>query len=302
MLGSLLQSLGEMTPPPNCDVSCLIVENDTHAASLKIFDSLIPLKNGIDASYVLETELGIPFGRNRAAKEAILQSADLLAFIDDDEFVASDWLLEFVARYRETDAVLLGGPVVVPPAEEQLTWIQRVLHRELVADFERRAAGAIPAAAEGRASPVTNNWLGEVTLFSEHQLWFDESLRLTGGSDSQFFHEARARGFKLEWASKAQVYAPMSKDRLTLFAQIREAHGRTINRVRLGQTNKKFQRSRLPFSIFLRLLSALLILVALPFRGGKGLLKFAQKTGWITGRIYAAFGGHSSLYARTFGN
>lgn len=291
-----------MEIPQDCIVECVIVENDTTDASRHVVDDVLPLANGLPVHYVLETELGIPFGRNRAAKEAIATGADLLAFIDDDEYVDPQWLVEILARYRETGANLIGGPVLIPPPEEELTKLQQAFHDDLTAHYKQRAAGAVPAAAEGRASPVTNNWLGETALFTEHGIWFDETLRFTGGSDSRFFHTARAMGLKLEWAQNAVVYATMSADRLNFRTQLREAHSRTINRIRLDQVSKRFYWLRLPFSILFKLITASALAVTLPFTGGRGILKLTQRLGLVTGRVSAAFGANSSLYTKIFGN
>ncbi|MEL7132807.1 MAG: glycosyltransferase family 2 protein [Pseudomonadota bacterium] len=301
LVGNMIRSFGDMVLPDNCDVRCLIVENDNERKTEAAVLARLPLANGIPLDYVLETELGIPFGRNRAAREAIAWGADLLTYVDDDEFVDPKWLIELVKRYRETGAALIGGPVLIPPSNESLSRIEQAFHDDLTAHYKQRAAGAIPAAQEGRASPVTNNWLGEMSLFTEHGLWFDESLRFTGGSDSRFFHTARARGFKLEWAPKAVVYADMTADRLTFRTQLREAHSRAINRIRLDQVEKRFYWLRLPFSLLFKLISAILLALTLPFTGGRGILKLTQRLGLITGRITAAFGGNSSLYTKIFG-
>ncbi|MEM8653279.1 MAG: glycosyltransferase family 2 protein [Pseudomonadota bacterium] len=301
LVANMIRSFGDMALPANCDVKCLIVENDTAPASKAAVMACLPLSNDLSLDYVLEPELGIPFGRNRAAKEAIDWGADLLTYVDDDEFVDPQWLVELVRRYRETGATLIGGPVLIPPSSEKLTRVEQAFHNDLTAHYKKRAAGAIPAAKEGRASPVTNNWLGELSLFTEHGIWFDESLRFTGGSDSRFFHTARARGFKLEWAPKAVVYADMTADRLTFRTQLREAHSRAINRIRLDQVDKRFYWARLPFSLLFKLISAAALALTLPFTGGRGILKLTQRLGLITGRITAAFGGNSSLYTKIFG-
>ncbi|WP_299550644.1 glycosyltransferase family 2 protein [uncultured Tateyamaria sp.] len=302
MLATLLDSYGAMMLPENCEVQCLIVENDETDASRYVVDQASQLANGLTVTYVLDTELGIPFGRNRAAKEAIAWGANLLTFVDDDEFVDREWLVEIVARYRKTGAALIGGPVLIPASQEDLTRLERIFHQELTDHYVQRAEGAIPAAEQGRASPVTNNWLGETKLFTEHGIWFDETLRFTGGSDSRFFHTARDMGLHLDWAPKAIVYATMSADRLNFKTQLREAHSRTINRIRLDQVNKRFYWLRLPFSLLLKLISATLLAITLPFTGGKGILKLTRRLGLVTGRISAAFGGNSSLYTKIFGN
>ena len=76
MLAELIRSWGQMDLPENCDVRFLIVENDSQPASRGVVEAAEPLGNGARIDYVLETEPGIPFARNRAAREAIAQGAE----------------------------------------------------------------------------------------------------------------------------------------------------------------------------------------------------------------------------------
>ncbi len=99
MLQALLDSWAGIDPPPDCVVRFLVVENDDEPRARDLVTARHPLPAGA-LDYVLETDPGIPFARNRAAREAIVAGHELLAFVDDDEVVARDWLDRLIAGYR----------------------------------------------------------------------------------------------------------------------------------------------------------------------------------------------------------
>ncbi|MGA9253598.1 MAG: glycosyltransferase, partial [Roseobacter sp.] len=129
MLGSLIGSWGTMDIPDNTQIVLLIVENDDAPRSAEHVAKYGTLENGTDVTYVHEPELGIPFGRNRAAKEAIAIGADLLAFVDDDEIVAKDWLVQLIDAYRTSEAVLIGGPLRIKKTERTLSFVDGLMHK-----------------------------------------------------------------------------------------------------------------------------------------------------------------------------
>jgi len=50
-----------------------------------------------------------------------------------------------------------------------------------------------------------------------------------------------------------------------------------------------------------KLIEIIILLVKLPFTGGRTLLDIAKTTGWIAGRVGAAFGVRSKLYTNITG-
>src|SRR5690554_1764721 len=93
MLKSLLVSWREVRLPQHCTVQFLVVENDVKPHSRDLVEREAGSFQTCTLTHVLETEIGIPFGRNRAAQEALLSGSNLLVFVDDDEVVATDWLV-----------------------------------------------------------------------------------------------------------------------------------------------------------------------------------------------------------------
>ncbi|MEM9523610.1 MAG: glycosyltransferase, partial [Pseudomonadota bacterium] len=209
MLTATLGSFDRLVPPEGCSVRYLVVENDDAPRARGIVEDRGGSLSGGPLDYVLETELGIPFGRNRAAKHAIGTGSRLLAFIDDDEIVDPHWLRNLIRGYRQSGAMLLGAPLRAAPAAPDLGWTQRKLHQGIVARYarkERRAARKAGLDGTPGVTIVTNNWLADTRIFSEHGIWFDEAMRFTGGTDAKLSADVKAKGLPTAWIRDAFVY------------------------------------------------------------------------------------------------
>ncbi|OYU17375.1 MAG: glycosyl transferase [Rhodobacteraceae bacterium PARR1] len=304
MLRALIESWGAMDVPPACDVSCLVVENALRPLSLPVVQAAQPLPNGLRVDHVLEPEPGIPFARNRAAREAIGRGADLLAFVDDDEVVTRDWLLRLVAGYRASDAVLLGAPLRIAPLMGPVGWTERLMYRNIAERYRRKEARATQRAGlhgTPGVTIVTNNWLAETRIFTDHGIWFDESMRHTGGTDAKFHADVRQRGLPTAWVADAVVHEIVPAERLSFRYQFRRGR---------DQSNTAFHRKLAdrPLALLglfgilpLRLVMVLALAFALPLTKGRTLLPLARGMGWIAGRIGATLGRRSTLYQEVTG-
>ncbi|WP_226552114.1 glycosyl transferase [Celeribacter naphthalenivorans] len=305
MVAELIASWGQMQLPENCDIRCLIVENDEHPNTQPLIAAQPVLPNGAPLDYVLETEAGIPFGRNRAAKEAIARGDDLLVFVDDDETVAQDWLVSLITGYRESQAVLLGAPLRIAPRQGNLTAFQSLMYDNLRFSYEQRETRTTDTAtlnSPGRAVIATNNWIAETGLFRDENIWFDESLRFSGGEDTRFQQDVKDRGFAIGWVKDAFAYETVPAQRLSFIYQYRRTR---------DQANTNFQRrlhekpsSR--YKIFLKLpgkaLQILFLTILLPFTPKKSFIRLAKRAGNYTGKLGAAIGTRSTHYVQTTGH
>ncbi|MCP4923177.1 MAG: glycosyltransferase family 2 protein, partial [bacterium] len=142
MLEALLRSWASLIIPENVEVTFLVIENDTEERSKDLIQNLRPAFKNCDLVYALETESGIPFARNRGAKESIKIGSDLLLFVDDDEEVAKDWLKNIIQGYRNSEAKLIGAPLRARLPEENLTLIQRLMFTNLKSRYRKKEARA----------------------------------------------------------------------------------------------------------------------------------------------------------------
>ncbi len=158
------------------------------------------------AQYVSEPRRGIPVARNRAIDHATTQDVDHLIFIDDDEYVAPDWLSELVAfaATKDGESVVSGDVVSIVP-EEAPDHIRRLFIRS----DSKRTGDKLDCCA-------TSNVLIPLHLIRTHGLRFDESRPLAGGTDTIFFVEAVARGVTIYKCKEARVYEKVPSSRANL--------------------------------------------------------------------------------------
>ncbi len=291
--------------PEKVKVTFLVVENDTEERSKDLIQTLRPAFKNCDLVYALETEPGIPFARNRAATESIEIGSDLLLFVDDDEEVPRDWLQKIIQGYRNSEAKLIGAPLRARRPEENLTFLQKLMFTNLKSRYrkkERRASRKASLKGTAGVTIVTNNWLAETSLFSEHNIWFDESMRHTGGTDSKFYAEVIAKGLQTAWVQGAHAYETIPPERLSFLYQYGRARDQSNTNFRRKNNGTVRLNLIVLTSILIKLIAVIGLILTLPITAGRTLMTLARALGWIAGRIGAIAGSKSTLYSSTTGN
>lgn len=302
MLKELLDSWACCEMPPSADICFVVVENGERQDCRDIVSSAA---DGLDMTYLLEPRIGIPFARNRVVEHALETGADLIAFVDDDERVARDWLVELIAEYRRTGALLIGGPVDAQAPSLALSRWRKAILRGVQQRFRAKASAAKKQSAAGRADLITiatNNWLAHRNLFAVHELRFDERNPLAGGSDAALDREVTRMGLAKSWADRALVFETMPPVRLTFAYQFRRARDQSM----ASFARKMEDRGRGAFygivAVFVvRSLASIAITLSIPLRGGPAIVALARATGWAAGRVLGLCGSRSRLYADVTG-
>jgi glycosyltransferase involved in cell wall biosynthesis len=295
LLAALLDCFSRIVPPSNCRVRLLVVDNDARASAMPTFaawSDRLPA-----ARYVVEPRLGIPVARNRALDEALACGADALCFIDDDETPASDWLVRLVEAWRQSGANLVGGPVEVAPPPGSATLLQRVMNASLAARARRKCRRTARAAARGgRYTIVTNNWLCDLRWLATTGLRFDESLLMTGGSDTAFCWAAVAAGCRQAWAADAVVREMIPPERLTSRYQFWRGMSQSITHYRMKSAPLTAVHCLATLGVAVLRAVLGLMLFAVPVFGVGSFAMAIRSLGWAAGRIQALRGHTSQLY------
>lgn len=295
LLSAFLECYSRLELPQDCHVRLLVVDNDAQASGLPTFSAW---RDRLPAArYVVEPRVGIPVARNRALDEALADGADALCFIDDDEMPETDWLVQLVNVWRQSGATLIGGPVEVAPPSATATLLQRLMNASLVARARRKFRGVARAAARGgRFTIVTNNWLCDLRWLATTGLRFDESLLMTGGSDTAFCRAATAAGCRKAWAADAVVRETIPPDRLTIRYQFWRAMSQSITHHRMKSEPQTAIRRAATLGIVAVRAMLGLVLLAIPVYGVGSFAIGIRSLGWAAGRIQALRGRTSTLY------
>jgi succinoglycan biosynthesis protein ExoM len=107
MLLRLLRALEPQRHEDRFSFSIVVADNDRYGSARKVVDSFRS-RSGLSVTYCSQTRRNIALTRNAAIAHA---SGDFIAFIDDDEFPAADWLLRLYMTLAGGTAAAVLGPV-----------------------------------------------------------------------------------------------------------------------------------------------------------------------------------------------
>jgi len=172
--------------------SLVIADND-HSESAKALVSEFAASSPIAVTYCVEPRQNIALARNRAVEHA---TGDFVAFIDDDEFPAKDWLLNLFKACQEYRVNGVVGPVTRHFDVQPPMWVVK-------GGFYQRPTyptGLVINWLMGR----TNNVLLQRGLLTADGQPFRPEFR--SGEDQDFFRRVIEKGYAFIWCNEAVVY------------------------------------------------------------------------------------------------
>jgi succinoglycan biosynthesis protein ExoM len=204
MLTNLLRSFEGLKPLEGIEVQIDIVENHTEKNLEALIDDLAP-SLPFKITHYWEPKLGIPIARNHGLRAAKASGATHIIFIDDDERVDELWLRELWSAYLQysEDTVILGTVISAFESSEN-EHLHHLLQRKI-----RPTGYALDTCA-------TNNVIVHIETLDQHQLKFDESRPLAGGTDSQLFRKAHLLKIPMFYSAEAIVYEDIPAARVNM--------------------------------------------------------------------------------------
>jgi succinoglycan biosynthesis protein ExoM len=202
LLAALLDSLVLQTFQDPFEV--IVVDNDAAGSAAKTVEVAKTHYPKLDIRYVVEPQKGISFARNTAAS---LAAGDFLAWIDDDETAADNWLMALWTTRFASNADGVFGPVISVYPQGSPPWVRR----SGIFDRPRYPTGTRIEARDTR----TGNALVKADWFRT-ETPFDPSLANTGGEDYDFFVRIKSRGAQFAWCNEGEVYEVVALERQRL--------------------------------------------------------------------------------------
>lgn len=203
-LRRLLDGLNALTFEKNTlsQIDVIVVENDDSGQGLKVCEEVKPnfRWNLMGCS---EPRRGISYARNRGVS-MVPADADFIAFIDDDEIPATNWLDELLAAHHTYQAEAISGLVEPEFSPDTPEWIIKGKF------FERPSmpTGSVMVTA------ATNNALIKADSLRALDPIFDEQFALTGSEDYNLFCRLHLAGNKIVRCNEAVVYEPIPPSRM----------------------------------------------------------------------------------------
>ncbi|MDO5528820.1 MAG: glycosyltransferase family 2 protein [Paracoccus sp. (in: a-proteobacteria)] len=211
-----IASLAAQDVPPGVSLRLIVADNDeTESARHIVAGAACDLP--FEWTYLHAPAQNISIARNACLDAA--GGADWVAFIDDDEIAASDWLMRLCeyARQHELDGVFGHVLAVYPP--DAPGWMRRL-------EPHSHRPPASPPPITGSSGNTLLRWRG--TPWQNER--FDLSRGRSGGEDTEFFMRLHRMGARYGVAPDAVLCEPVIPARLSLDWLRRR-------RFRMGQTH-----------------------------------------------------------------
>lgn len=220
-----------MNRPSGWAIEFIVVDNDPSGSAAASIKEEFPAGIPPEIHYFVESVSGVSHARNRCLTEA---TGELIGFIDDDEWVGPDWLIDHLATLDQHAADAVFGPVIPQFEKDVPAW------SITCGTYQRRRFKTGTQLQWKEAQ--TNNTLFRRRLIETLGLRFSPYFASTGGEDSYFFAQAEQAGCKLIWCDAAEVTETVPESRMTRqWALERAFHG--------GRTYVRLQSARgMPFA------------------------------------------------------
>jgi succinoglycan biosynthesis protein ExoM len=229
-----------------------------------------------------------PGSRNISiARNACLDHArgEWIAFLDDDETVSPDWLVDLLDTAREFEADCVLAPVHPVYPKDTPDWF--ALENPLFQDWGWHEHGR--EHPQGRSG----NTLVRRALIETHRLRFDASFGRTGGEDTEFFERCHQLGAKMVVTNRAAAREEVPADRVTT-AYVHDRCARTgqiyarVKHQSADMTSIRWMGFIL--GTFLKLGASLSLYVATAWWGPRLRLRFGAWVASNRGKLREVFG------------
>jgi len=272
LLKTLLEKLRSQNTDGLFTYSIVVADNDS-LQSAKAVVSEFASASSIPITYCVESQQNIALTRNRAIENA---TGEYIAFIDDDEFPAPNWLLALytTCSKNRVDGVL--GPVLPYFENKPPSWVIKGKF------FDRRTheTGFKIDWTEGR----TGNLLFRRQILEGGERPFRAEYG-SGGEDRDFFTRMMARGRVFIWCHEAVAYELVPPIRWKRSFMLRRALLRgKVDLVDPASRLRNLARSAIALPAYTLALPFLLLL------GHHRFMKFLVKTCDHLGRILTFLG------------
>ncbi|MEM8581766.1 MAG: glycosyltransferase family 2 protein [Pseudomonadota bacterium] len=198
-LAKTLASLRDLEWPTLTTLRVIVADNDTEPSAAPIIAGVIL---PFEIRYLHAPARNISIARN-ACLEA--STADLIAWVDDDEIVDSGWLVHLYETLgREGYDAIFGPAIAIYPSDAP--------NHIAKGDFHSNR----PVVRQGEVrTGHTCNALVDMRRAATRSLRFDVAKGRTGGEDTDYFHRLWRTGATLGICPNAEVYEDVSPSRLS---------------------------------------------------------------------------------------
>lgn len=251
--------------------SIVVADNDKAESARTVVEE-VASRVPIDVKYCVEPQQNIAMARNKAVENA---KGDFIAFIDDDEFLANDWLVPLFKTLKEFNADGVLGPVNPYFDTGAPNWV-------IKGGFYDRPIHPTGMTLQWRNCRTGNVLLKRALFSGDSRPFKPECL---SGEDQDFFRRKIEEGKSFVWCHEAAVLEVVPAVRWKRSFLLRRALFRGV----FAQRNHGLQPLRVLQALISTPLYAVMLPVALAL-GQATFMKCLFKLSYHTGRLFALFG------------
>jgi succinoglycan biosynthesis protein ExoM len=199
LLDRLLNKLSIVSTDGKFNFNVIVADNDDKQSGFPIV-SRFKKNRKINISYFAEPRKGISYARNCCVKNA---DGDYIAFIDDDEFPITEWLIHLANAAHVFNADAVFGPVRPHFDSAAPAW----LLKSRLCEREEHPTGSIVPPNERRTGNV---------LIRKDILNFEPVFRhefAAGSEDTDLFNRLGKNGCLFIWCNEAITYEVVTPNR-----------------------------------------------------------------------------------------
>ncbi len=306
MVENLLRSISELKRSNAFSIEVVLVENGPKIVLRALVDEFKTHTLHIPITYIHEPNIGVVYARNAALDFARSAGFDKLAFVDDDEVVEPEWLLNLHTAQLEQDLDLIGGPVRPFVRKEPKGFFKQLMWKSYQCRTRRveRVSNARYAKGQGgNITLATNNWMLDLKKWPDDSQRFDMQYNLSGGEDTAFYAELKKAGAKTGWARDAIIREEIPAERLTVRYQFNRSRDQSLVSFHRKYDHRPIKRwLTVPLGAMYKFIAAVIMLVMTPFTMGDTWLSAIRALGASVGRLAGLMGHSTQHYAKTTGH
>jgi succinoglycan biosynthesis protein ExoM len=215
LLSRLIVTLKDQRTDGLFTYSAVVVDNDAGKSGREALEAAGEAAH-MPIEYHIEPERSISLARNRSIDNA---HGNMIAFIDDDEFPADDWLFQHFRMLKDSRASGVLGPVRAHFEAPAPSWLAKS------GLLERREFVTGQRIAHSRYTRTGNVLLWR-SVFTEPDDRFNPLYGRAGGGDAVFFKRMMKKGHVFVWCNEAVVYETVLPERQVKSYYIKRAFTR----------------------------------------------------------------------------
>lgn len=246
------EALNGLTGQENFDYSQLeviLINNNSTDKTGAICEQFVKDHPELNIKYVIETQQGLSYARNRGITES---SGEICIFLDDDAIACKNYFSELTRFFTEySDAAAMGGKILPRFESRPPVWMSHFL-LPLFALIDK---GDQVKLFSDRHFPIGANMAVRKKMFDLYGT-FDPNLgrrgnNMEGGEEKDLFNRLRARGEKIYYCPSPWVYHILPESRTVIPFLRKQAYGVGYSeRIRTGNKGSAAVMARFMGELF----------------------------------------------------